>query len=112
MDFPELFLTQYARAHTAEVGHPDFSMNNRTRKAQPMYEFERSIFINRTQQEVFDYTFDPANNAKWQSATESSAWTSEGPPGVGARFKIVAKQLGQTREVELEVTRWEPPNGV
>jgi len=28
MDFRELFLTQQARAHTAEVGHPDFSIQD------------------------------------------------------------------------------------
>ena len=75
-----------------------------------MYKFESSIFINRPQQEVFDYVTNPANNPQWQSGTESAEWTSDGPPGVGSTFKIVASLLGRKIESVVEITGWDPPN--
>ena len=75
-----------------------------------MYKFESSIFINRPVQEVFDYVTNPANNAKWQSGTESAEWTSDGPPGVGSTFKVVTSLLGRKIEAVIEVTGWDPPN--
>ena len=75
-----------------------------------MYKFESSIFINRPQQEVFDYVTNPANSAQWQSGTESAEWTSDGPPGVGSTFKVVARFLGRKAELVGEITGWDPPN--
>ena len=75
-----------------------------------MYKFESSTFINRPQQEVFDYVTNPANNAKWQDGTESAEWTSAGPPRVGSTVKFVAKLLGRKIEAVVEVTGWDPPN--
>jgi len=75
-----------------------------------MYKFANSIFINRPVQEVFDFVTNPANNAQWQSGTESAEWTSDGPPGVGSTIKAVANLLGRKIEVELKVTGWDPPN--
>ena len=75
-----------------------------------MYKFESSIFINRPQQEVFDYVTNPANSPKWQIGTESSEWTSDGPPGVGSTVKVVTSLLGRKIEVVIEITGWDPPN--
>ena len=75
-----------------------------------MYKFESSIFINRPQQEVFDYVTNPANSAQWQSGTESAEWTSDGPPGVGSTFKVVASLQGRKIEATVEVTGWDPPS--
>lgn len=75
-----------------------------------MYKFESSIFINRSQQEVFDYVSNPANIPQWQSSTESAQWTSEGPPGVGSTFKLVTSFLGRKLEPVVEITGWDPPN--
>jgi len=77
-----------------------------------MYKFESSVLINRTAQDVFDFYTNPAKNAQWQSGTESSQWTSDGPPGVGSTFKTVVSFLGRKIEAELEVTGWNPPNQV
>ena len=49
-----------------------------------MFTIEKSIFINRPQQEVFDFTSDPANAHKWQSQVLSVEWSSESPHGVGS----------------------------
>ena len=75
-----------------------------------MYKFESSLFINRPQQEVFDYVTNPANSAKWRSGTQSSEWTSDGPPGVGSTLKVVTSLLGRKIEVEARVTGCDPPN--
>ena len=74
-----------------------------------MINFEKSLFINRPQQEVFDYLSNPANDAQWQSSTEVSEWTSEGPPGVGSTQRSVIKLLGRKIDSSLEVTTWDPP---
>jgi uncharacterized protein YndB with AHSA1/START domain len=74
-----------------------------------MYAFESSVFINRPPQEVFDYVTNPANNAQWQSGTESSSWTSDGPPGIGATFKGVGQLMGRKIEAAFDVTSWDRP---
>jgi carbon monoxide dehydrogenase subunit G len=75
-----------------------------------MYKFEKSVFINRPQQEVFDFLADPANDAKWQSSSEGSEWTSEGPPGVGSKLRSANKFMGRKIEGISEITAWDPPN--
>jgi carbon monoxide dehydrogenase subunit G len=75
-----------------------------------MKTFENSIFINRPQQEVFDYLSNPANDPQWRSGAESAEWTSEGPPGVGSTYRSVDKLLGRKIESTIEVTIWDPPN--
>ena len=76
-----------------------------------MIKFEKSMFINRPQQEVFDFATDPANAHKWQSAVKSEKWTSEGPHGVGStRHVVISGFLGRDTESDLEYTIWDPPN--
>lgn len=75
-----------------------------------MYKIDHSIFINRPQQEVFDYLSDPANTVQWQSGTIFSEWISEGPPGAGSVYKVRAKVLGREVETEMEILDWNPPN--
>jgi carbon monoxide dehydrogenase subunit G len=78
----------------------------------PVYKIEKSILINRPQQEVFDYITDPAKSAEWQSGVSSGGWTSDDPPGVGSTFRSSARFLGRKIDSELEVTEWDPPNRV
>ena len=75
-----------------------------------MYSFEKSITINRSLQDVFDYVTNPANDALWQSGVESSEWASDGSPGVGAINKVVRNFMGRKIESEIELTVWDPPN--
>ena len=74
-----------------------------------MIDFESSVLINRTQQEVFDFLTNPANDAKWQSGTEHAEWTSEAPHGVGSTQRSVSKLLGRKIDITIEVTDWDPP---
>ncbi len=77
-----------------------------------MIRIEKSILINRTQQEVFDFASDPANELKWRDDLKSSEWTSEGPPGVGSTIRQVGRFLGREREGTGEVTLWDPPHQI
>ena len=38
-----------------------------------MFKFEKSIMINRPQQEVFDFVTDLANDSKWQTGIVSDS---------------------------------------
>ena len=74
-----------------------------------MFKTRRSVSINRSSQDVFNYVTDPANDANWQGLTESSHWTSEGPPGVGSTQDSVSRFLGRKMESTLEITIWARP---
>lgn len=60
-----------------------------------MYSIEKSIFINRPQQEVFDFESDPANVHKWETQEISVEWSSEGPHGVGSTQSSITRFLGR-----------------
>lgn len=75
-----------------------------------MFTYNATTFINRPQQEVFDFVSNPANNPKWQGNFISAEWTSEGPVGVGSTQNSVGRLLGREVEATAEVTVWDPPN--
>lgn len=74
-----------------------------------MYTLTKSIVINRSPQEVFNYASNPENKSQWQSDVESSKWTSDSPYGVGSTYVIVRRFLGRS-SVNIEITGWDPPN--
>ena len=63
-----------------------------------MQKFVLSVFINRSQQEVFDFLSDPANLSKWSSAFESAEWTSSDAPGIASVYRASGKRLGSDKE--------------
>lgn len=75
-----------------------------------MITFEKTIFISRPQQEVFDYASDPANAHKWQSNIISVERTSAEPQGVGSTERWISRFLGRDIETTVQVTLWDPPN--
>jgi uncharacterized membrane protein len=75
-----------------------------------MFTIEKSIFINRPQQEVFDFASEPANIHKWQGNFISAEWASEGQHGVGSTQRSVSRFLGRDIESTSQVTVWDPPN--
>jgi carbon monoxide dehydrogenase subunit G len=76
-----------------------------------MITIDKSIFINRPLQEVFEFMSNPVNDAQWQSSTDSAEWTSEGPPRVGSTIRQVGRFMGRDTSGTGEVTSWDPPNG-
>ncbi len=75
-----------------------------------MFKFNKSIMINRPQQEVFDFVTDLSNDSKWQSGIVSVERTSDGPIGAGSTWGYKLKFLGREMEAEIELTSYEPPN--
>jgi carbon monoxide dehydrogenase subunit G len=75
-----------------------------------MFEFEKTILINRSPEEVFEFLTNPANEPKWRDSSISGEWTSDGPIGVGSTQHTVSKVLGREMETTSEVTVWDPPN--
>jgi carbon monoxide dehydrogenase subunit G len=75
-----------------------------------MLTWENSVFINRPQQEVWDFISDPANFSHLSRGNEPAEWTSEGPPGVGSTLLEAGKVFGRRMEGTSMVTVWDPPN--
>ena len=75
-----------------------------------MHKFTTSVFINRSQQAVFDFISDPANKPKWQKNVMHGEWTSTSKPGVGSTYKVAVKFLGRNLETLFKITHWDPPN--
>lgn len=75
-----------------------------------MIKFEKSVLINRPQQEVFDFVTDLSNDSQWQSSIESVEQVSDGPIGVGSTWRYVTKFLGRKNETEIQMTSYEPPH--
>jgi hypothetical protein len=74
-----------------------------------MQKFTVSIFINRPQQDIFDFLSDPANLSKWNSNFASAEWTSSNAPGLGSTYKVLAKMSGGKDQGLFEITQWDPP---
>ena len=75
-----------------------------------MYKFTKSVFINRSRKDVFDFVSDPAKDPEWQANVLNAAWTSADDPGIGSTYKIVVKLPGGELEYLFEITQWDPPN--
>ncbi len=75
-----------------------------------MFKYEKSILINRPQQEVFDFVTNLANDSKWQNSVESVKQVSDGPINVGSTWRYVSKFLGLKNETEIQMTSYNPPH--
>jgi carbon monoxide dehydrogenase subunit G len=75
-----------------------------------MFYFETEVFVNRPQQEVFDFMSDPANDAKWQSGNQGTELISDGPIGVGTKKRSSGRFLGRKIDTQLVFTAWDPPD--
>jgi carbon monoxide dehydrogenase subunit G len=75
-----------------------------------MISFEKSIYIDRPPQEVFDYMSDPANDAEWRSGSRVAEWSSEGSVGVGSTMRSEDSFLGRKVDTTSKITSWDPPH--
>jgi uncharacterized membrane protein len=76
-----------------------------------MFKFEKSVLIDRPQQEVFDFVMNLENDPKWQASIVSVKRTSDGPIGAGSTFRYETKFLGRKSETEIQLTGYNPPSG-
>jgi carbon monoxide dehydrogenase subunit G len=72
--------------------------------------FTLSVFINRSQQDVFDFLSNPANISKWDPDFESAEWISSGVPGIGSTYRASGKRLGSEKDGFFEIVQWDRPN--
>jgi len=75
-----------------------------------MGQIAASVYINRSQQDVFDFMSNPANLPAWKSAFASAEWTSRESPRIGSTYRVSAKVLGSKKEGLFEIVRWDRPN--
>jgi carbon monoxide dehydrogenase subunit G len=79
-------------------------------KGEPeVQKFKVSVFINRSQQDVFSFLSNAANFQRWMPLMQSAAWISSGDPGVGTTGIGVMKMAGREMELLLEISRWDEP---
>lgn len=75
-----------------------------------MEKFTVSVFINRPQQDVFDFLSNPANISKWDTDFQSAEWISSGVPGIGSRYRASGKRIGSEKDGFFEIIQWDRPN--
>ena len=70
---------------------------------------QRTLTIDRAQQEVFAFFSDPGNDPKWRPHVKEIA--ADGPPRVGSTIhQVVAGPAGRGIPADIEVTAYEPPS--
>ena len=74
-----------------------------------MITVENNVEINRKPEEVFAYVTDASNDPEWHTDVLEADRLSDGPIGVGSRFRWVLKFMGR-KEAEIEVISYEPPS--
>jgi hypothetical protein len=75
-----------------------------------MGQFTLSVFINRPQQDVFDFLSNPANLSKWDADFGSAEWTSSDAPGIGLTYRASGRRLGSQKDGFFEIVQWDRPN--
>src|SRR5258708_13592515 len=73
-----------------------------------MIKVEKSIVIDRRQEDVFEYVSDHTNAPRWQRGLLEVRRATEGPIGVGTRHTLVRMFMGRRMEASNEFTQYEP----
>ena len=61
-------------------------------------------------QQVFDYLADFSRTAEWDPGVVHAERLTEGPVGLGSRFRVEVAFLGRTSSLEYEIVDWDPPS--
>lgn len=69
---------------------------------------ESSVVINRPIEACFAYLTDLANDVEWRRAWIDAEKTTDGPHGVGARYRLTGALLGRRIATEYETVGYEP----
>jgi uncharacterized protein YndB with AHSA1/START domain len=69
---------------------------------------ERSITINRPVEEVFAFVTDVENFVRWNEQAGQAEQSSEGPVGLGARYRGTFDFMGRDMRWVSEITEYEP----
>ena len=74
-----------------------------------MYVVERSIWINRPPEEVFDFHANHANRVVWHDHVTRSEMITPQPVGLGSRFEIDATSARQPTPMDIEIIAFDRP---
>ena len=74
-----------------------------------MIRIEGEIVINRSPEEVFDFIADECNEPLYNPRMRHAEQVSDGPIGVGTRFRAESAGTGRPVEMIIEVTDYERP---
>lgn len=74
-----------------------------------MATLQKSVTINRPIEEVFAFVADIRNNVKWQAGVIAAEVLSEGPVGVGTKYKLDMEVMGRKLETTGELIAYDPP---
>jgi uncharacterized membrane protein len=69
---------------------------------------ETSVVINRPLEACFAYLTDLANDLEWRREWIDAEKTTDGPHGVGARYRLTGALLGRRIATEYETIAYEP----
>jgi hypothetical protein len=67
------------------------------------------ITIERSLEEVFDFVSDECNEPSYNSEMTMAERTSDGPIGLGSRFRAVVRSGGRSVPMEIEFTAFDRP---
>ncbi|MFG1785137.1 SRPBCC family protein [Rhodococcus oryzae] len=70
---------------------------------------EQSVLIARPASEVWDFLADPANWPSWESSMLEMEQVTDGPLGLGTRWRGVTRVLGKQIDWVAEFTEFDPP---
>lgn len=70
---------------------------------------EGEIVIERPVEEVFDFVADERNEPRYNPHMRRAEQISDGPIGVGTRFRAEIASMGRTLEMAIEFTGYERP---
>ncbi len=77
-----------------------------------MVRIEGEILINRPAEEVFDFVADEWNEPRYNSKMRRAELISDGPIGVGTRFRAETTSMGRTVQMVIEFTGFERPRRI
>lgn len=69
-----------------------------------MGEFQLTIDIDRPLTEVFGFIAEPRNMPKWYDAVDNVTPTTEGPTGLGARYRVTRSLPSGQAHNDVEIT--------
>jgi len=74
-----------------------------------MVRIEGQIVINRPVEEVFDFVADERNEPRYNPRMRRAEQLSDGPIGIGTRFRAETVSMSRTVEMVIECTGYERP---
>lgn len=72
-----------------------------------MATYEAAVPSTRPADDTFDFVADFTTTAEWDPSIDRTDQLGEGPPGVGARYRVVSKILGHETVLDYEVVEYD-----